>query len=378
MDPYVPQQLPLQGLDYGHLTRLLGQANRELTRYDGLLQGIQNPALLLSPLTTQEAVLSSKIEGTQATLDEVLELEAGLTFDPEKTKDIQEIVNYRDALRHASAELRHRPITLGLVKEVHRILLESVRGERKNPGEFRKDQNWIGRAGCSIADATFVPPNPLQLHDYLEEWERFISSDDDDFLVQVAVIHAQFELLHPFKDGNGRIGRLLIPLFLYSKKVLTYPMFYLSGYLEEHRDEYYTLLQGISRKQEWEPWIVFFLQAIIAQATDNAEKVRKILRLYNDMKGRFQEVTHSQYAINALDTIFSRPIFSTTDFVKSLEMTSKPTAMLILKQLQHTEIIRVLREGSGRRPAILVFFALLNLTEGRHIEGTSMDSICGK
>lgn len=377
MEPFIPHELPLANLDYNRLTRLLGQANRELTRYDGLLQGIPDPALLLSPLTTQEAVISSKIEGTQATLDEVLELEAGQSFDPEKAKDIHEIVNYREALRYATAELENRPITLALVKEVHRILLSSVRGERKSPGEFRKDQNWIGKAGCSMQDASYVPPSPLQLQDYLESWQRYLSEDDADFLVQTAIIHAQFELLHPFKDGNGRIGRLIIPLFLFSKRVLTYPMFYLSEYLEEHRDEYYLHLQGISRNNDWESWIIFFLEAIIAQSTENADRVRKIFALYNEMKTRFVGATHSQFAIQALDTIFGRPIFDTTYFVKCMEkMTSKQTSMLILKQLQQDEIIDIYRESSGRRPAILKFPALINLVHGRQIETTGADDIC--
>lgn len=368
MEPYLPQDLPLKNLDYNRLTRLLGQANRELTRYDGLLQGIPNPKILLSPLTTQEAVLSSKIEGTQATLDEVLELEAGQSFDAEKTEDIREIVNYRDALLYATSCLEHRPMSLGLIKEIHRLLLSGVRGEKKSPGDFRKDQNWIGRAGCSMGEATFVPPNPLQLQDYLQAWEQYLSHDDEDFLVQTAIIHAQFELLHPFKDGNGRIGRLIIPLFLYSKGVLTHPMFYLSGYLEEHRDEYYTHLQMISRENAWEPWIVFFLQAIVAQATANAGKVRRIFQLYNTMKEHFRKVTHSQYSIDALDTIFSRPTFCSTDFVKSLEkVTSKQTAMQILRQLQATGIITVLQDGSGRRAARLTFPHLLNIVEGREV-----------
>lgn len=377
MEPFVPHSLPLEKLDYSRLTRLLGQANRELTRYDGLLQGIPDPGLLLSPLTIQEAVLSSKIEGTQATLDEVLDMEAGQAFDPEKTKDIHEVVNYREALRYATAELDHRSITLGLVKEVHRILLSSVRGERKSPGEFRKDQNWIGRMGCTIEEATYVPPNPLQLHDHLLLWEKYISEDDEDFLVQTAIVHAQFELLHPFKDGNGRIGRLLIPLFLFSKRVLTYPMFYLSEYLEEHRDEYYVRLQGISQENDWESWISFFLKAIIDQSTSNIGKVKQIYSLYNDMKARFVEVTHSQFAIQALDTIFSRPIFNTTYFVKSMEkMTSKQTAMLIVKQLQQAKIIDIYREGAGRRPATLKFPALINLVEGRQVETTGANDIC--
>lgn len=377
MEPFVPHKLPLENLDYNRLTRLLGQANRELTRYDGLLQGIPDPALLLSPLTTREAVLSSKIEGTQATMDEVLELEAGQEFDPEKTKDIHEIVNYRDALLYAKKELDHRPITLALIREIHRILLSSVRGERKSPGEFRKDQNWIGRAGCTMQEASFVPPSPLQLQDFLEEWQRYLSEDDADFLVQTAIVHAQFELLHPFKDGNGRIGRLIIPLFLFSKQVLTYPMFYLSEYLEEHRDEYYAHLQGISRKNDWESWIVFFLEAIIAQATDNATKVRKIFALHNEMKHRFDEATHSRFGAFALDRIFSRPIFNTTYFVKSMEtITSKQTCMLMLKQLQHAGIIDVYKEGSGRRPATLKFPALINLVAGRQVETTGEDDIC--
>jgi len=374
MEPFIPHKLPLENLDYNRLTRLLGQANRELTRYDGLLQGIPDPALLLSPLTTREAVLSSKIEGTQATMDEVLELEAGQEFDPEKTKDIHEIVNYRDALLYAKKELDHRPITLALIREIHRLLLSSVRGERKSPGEFRKDQNWIGRAGCTMQEASFVPPSPLQLQDFLEEWQRYLSEDDADFLVQTAIVHAQFELLHPFKDGNGRIGRLIIPLFLFSKRVLTYPMFYLSEYLEEHRDEYYAHLQGISRNNDWESWIIFFLEAIIAQATDNATKVRKIIALHSEMKHRFDEATHSRFGSFALDKIFSRPIFNTTYFVKSMEtITSKQTCMLMLKQLQQAGIIDVYKEGAGRRPATLKFPALINLVAGRQIETTGAD-----
>jgi Fic family protein len=246
MQPYVPDTLPLSDLDYRLLLPLVGQANAELARYDGLLQGIPNPAVMLSPLTTQEAVLSSRIEGTQATVDEVLEQEAGLLKEGEKFRDIQEISNYRQALFAARNYLKDYPIRLSFVRELHRILMDSVRGQDKTPGEFRRDQNWIGAYGCPIEQASFVPPNPMQLPDHLQAWERYLDSDDIDFLLQTAVVHAQFELLHPFKDGNGRIGRILIPLFLYQKRVLSQPMFYLSEYLESHRDEYYAFLPRVT------------------------------------------------------------------------------------------------------------------------------------
>jgi Fic family protein len=219
MGPYIPEHLPLKNLDYARLFGIVGRANAALARYDGLLQGIVNPQVMLSPLTTQEAVLSSKIEGTQATLDEVLEHEAGIEVEQEKQKDIQEIVNYRTALTSARDYLADRPISLGLLREMHKILLDSVRGQDKSPGEFRKEQNWIGPYGVTFEQATFVPPSPFQLMNHLEQWETYLRGNDIDNLLQAGVVHAQFELIHPFKDGNGRIGRLLIPLFLYQKNV---------------------------------------------------------------------------------------------------------------------------------------------------------------
>lgn len=262
MVPYVPCELPLTNLDYQRLLPLVGKANATLARYDGLLQGIPNPAVMLSPLTTQEAVLSSKIEGTQATVDEVLEHEAGMLKEGKKFQDIQEISSYRQALFVAREYLKDYPIRLSFVRELHRLLMNSVRGQDKTPGEFRKDQNWIGAYGCSIEQATFVPPNPFQLPDHLQAWERYMDADDVDFLLQTAVVHAQFELLHPFKDGNGRIGRILIPLFLYQKRALSQPMFYLSEYLEHHREEYYQRLRAISSEGDWNGWIGFFYRRL--------------------------------------------------------------------------------------------------------------------
>lgn len=370
MLPYVPDALPLTELDYRTLLPLVGQANAALARYDGLLQGIPNPAVMLSPLTTQEAVLSSKIEGTQATVDEVLEQEAGLVKAGEKYADILEISNYRQALFRARDYLEGYPIRLGFVRELHRILLNSVRGQDKTPGEFRREQNWIGRPGCTIEEASFVPPSPLQLHDHLLAWEGYLDGDDVDFLLQTAVAHAQFELIHPFKDGNGRIGRILIPLFLYQKRVLSQPMFYLSEYLEAHRDEYYQRLKGISADGDWNGWIAFFLRALVLQAGQNSQRVAAIMRLYEEMKLAIQEATHSQYTVHVLDAIFSKPIFRTSDLIQNLAAQfgiHEKTTPGLLRQLKAAGILRELQAGSGRRAATLCFPRLINLAEGREV-----------
>lgn len=370
MNPYLPDTLPLTELDFRRLLPLVGQANAALARYDGLLQGIPNPAVMLSPLTTQEAVLSSRIEGTQATVDEVLEQEAGLLKEGEKFQDIQEISNYRMALYAAREHLKDYPIRLSFVRELHRILMSSVRGQDKTPGEFRLEQNWIGRHGCTMAQATFVPPNPLQLPDYLRAWEGYLDSDDVDFLLQTAVVHAQFELLHPFKDGNGRIGRILIPLFLYQKRALSQPMFYLSEYLEGHREEYYHRLKGISADGDWNGWIAFFLQAIIAQAGQNSTRVSAIQALYEEMKLAIQAATHSQYTVHVLDAIFSKPVFRASDLAQQLSREygiHEKTTPGLLRQMKAAGILRELLAGSGRRSATLCFPRLINVAEGREL-----------
>lgn len=366
MQPYVPDRLPLTNLGFERLIRRVGPANAALARYDGLLQSVINPSVLLSPLTNQEAVLSSKIEGTQATVDEVLEYEAGIEFDAEKVKDIQEVVNYRTALTLAKEALTERPLNLALLRQIHGTVMNSVRGADKSPGQFRVHQNWIGPEGCTIEQASFVPPSPLQLLDHLEAFERYLASDDVDPLLQVAVVHAQFELLHPFNDGNGRVGRLLIPLFLFQKKALGSPMFYLSEYLESHRDEYYARLRGISQQGDWTGWVEFFLTAITMQAQTNAVRVHGILALYEEMKQRVTELTRSQHALKVLDTLFHRPIFQSSDFVERSGI-PKTTSLSFLAWLRDAGILTVLREQSGRRSAIFAFTELLNRAEGRKI-----------
>jgi Fic family protein len=244
--------------------------------------------------------------------------------------------------------------------------MNSVRGANKTPGEFRRDQNWIGPSGCSIEDATFLPPAPLQLLDHLQGWEAYVAGNDIDCLVQAAVVHAQFELIHPFNDGNGRIGRLLIPLFLYQKRVLGSPMFYLSEFLESHRNAYYAGLQNISRSGDWTGWVEFFLDAITQQALGNTIRVRGILELYDQMKNRIQALTRSQHTIKILDTLFDRPIFQSSDFVERTGI-PKQTALPLLRKLKAAGILLPLREKSGRRSAILAFSELLNRAEGRQV-----------
>ena len=367
MSPYIPNLLPLDNIDCQRLLTFVGNARAAIGRYDGLLHGIVNPTIMLSPLTNEEAVLSSRIEGTQATIDEVLEHEAGMKKDVKKSEDIQEIINYRKALMSAWSELEERPLTLHLLREMHKILLSGVRGHNKNPGEVRKEQNWIGTLGCSIEKATFVPPNPMQLSNYLENWERYASGNDIDVLIQTGILHAQFELLHPFKDGNGRLGRIIIPLFLFQKQALSRPMFYLSAYLEANRDEYYAKLQNISKFNDWNGWLEFFLTATTKQADANSVKIKKIITLYEEMKTRIYEVTKSKFVIQVLDVLFSRPIFSTKDFIIAIKEISKPTAMLLLKQLKKADILLEIQAGSGRRAAILCFPSLLNITEDKKI-----------
>ena len=368
MKPYIPNALPVKNLNYENIIGLVGRANAELARYDGLLQAVVNPEILLSPLTTNEAVLSSKIEGTQATLDEVLKFEAGMDLIEERKKqDVQEIVNYRSTLILAEQELKDRPLSLFLIRQLHKELMDSVRGANKQPGEFRTTQNWIGKFGTPIDQALFIPPEPSILLDSLDLFEKYIQAEDSDVLMQSAVIHAQFELLHPFLDGNGRIGRLLIPLFLYYKKALSRPMFYLSAYLENYRDEYYTHLREISEKSDWDGWVKFYLNAVLEQSIANSAKVKEILDHYFNMRDYIVERTRSRYAHQLLDAIFNKPIFRSSDIQKKSKI-PKQSLMPMLKQLLDDKILITLRPASGRMPAVLVSQKLLEITENKQFQ----------
>lgn len=368
MKPFEPKPLPREGVAWESLVPAIARANRELARYDGILHGVPNPAVLLSPLTTQEAVLSSRIEGTQATLGEVLKFEAGeQPADEPRRQDIQEILNYRKAMHEAETELKSRPFNLNLLKRLHTVLLDSVRGRNKARGEFRREQNWIGVPGEGMDKAFFVPPEPLKLPQLLDNWEKYWHADERDALVQLAVVHAQFEIVHPFLDGNGRLGRIQVPLFLHEKKLLSRPTFYLSAYLEAKRDEYVARLRALNGAESWNRWIEFFLVAVADQAVENAKKAQAILGLYDNLKDRVLELTHSQYAMPLLDCMFKRPIFSTSDMVRAKKMPSKPMVMVLLKRLRGAGILKPLREASGPHPAVLALAELVNLCEGKKV-----------
>jgi Fic family protein len=360
---------PPPTLDWPVLLPLIGPANAALARYAGLIDAIAGANVLLSPLTVQEAVLSSRIEGTQATMGEVLELEAeGGPLDESTAKkaDIREIINYRAALHEGTRLLEELPLSQRVVRDVHRVLMQGVRGRTKAPGEYRRIPNWIGPEGCTIDQARFVPVGADHLPDAMQAWEAYLHADAPDVLIQLAIVHAEFEAIHPFLDGNGRLGRLIVPLFLVSRGVLKRPNFYLSEYLEAHRDEYYDRLLAISRDGDWTGWCRFFLSALITQAERNQQRVQQMLELYNARKEWITEATRSQYAVRALDWMFERPIFKSTDFRDSVDI-PEPTANRIIRVCRDEGLLREMRPGSGRRAAILCFPELINIAEGRDV-----------
>lgn len=363
---YHYDEFPPSQLNWEELIPLIGPASAALARYDGTLSAIPNPAVLLSPLTTQEAVLSSKIEGTQATMGEVLEYEAEgdmKDLSPDREADINEVLNYRRAIWHATDLLKELPLCERVVRAAHEVLLQGVRGHDKSPGEYRKVPNWIGPKGCPIEKAKFVPIFPNKLSRGMRRWEKYMHEKMLDRLVQLAVLHVEFEALHPFLDGNGRIGRMLIPLFLHKFGLIQSPMFYISAFFEANREEYYERLLAVSRDLDWTGWCSFFLTAVINQSQENQRKASEILRLYENKKDQVHELVHSQYTIHALDLIFERPVFRSTDFVKSGKI-PEPTAKRILSNLCKAGILKTLREGRGRRPAFYAFVELLNIAEG--------------
>lgn len=362
-------KFPPDNIEWVELIPLIGAANAALARYDGTLSAIPNATILLSPLTTQEAVLSSKIEGTQTTMGEVLEYEAeggSEDISTEKREDINEVLNYRRAMWRAIDLLKELPLCQRVIREAHQTLLDGVRGHGKSPGEYRRIANWIGCPGCTIEEARFIPIEANHLPEAMGTWEKYVHEKVPDRLVQLAILHAEFEALHPFLDGNGRLGRMLVPLFMVQMGLIQSPMFYISAFFERNKDEYLEKLLAISRDNDWTGWSKFFLRAVAEQAEENRNKTTAILSLYEEKKSQFVRVTHSQYAIHALDFIFERPIFKASDFTTNDKIPS-PTAKRLIADLRASGLLVLLREASGRRAAVYAFPELLNVAEGREV-----------
>ncbi|MFC1563816.1 Fic family protein [candidate division KSB1 bacterium] len=359
MKPFVPQKLPVDNINWNKIISIIASANREVGKFDALLTTIPNADVLLSPLTMNEAVLSSRIEGTQATLEEVYEFEANPKLKTEKSEDIKEILNYRKAIRVARNKLKKLPLSARLIKEIHKVLLSGVRGKQNDPGNFRSSPVFIGPPGAGIENATYIPPDSNLIPEYFSNLEKYIHSDEKDKIVQLAIVHAQFEIIHPFLDGNGRTGRILMPLFLYYKSVISTPNFYLSEYFEKNRDEYYEKLNNISKNNDWDDWINYFLKAVTIQSRKNTGKVEEILSLYHKTLDEVQTVTRSQYTHKIVEFIFSQLLFSSTDI--SNKTIPKPSAKTLLKRLVDNGILEIWTESSGRKPAIYGFPKLLKI-----------------
>ena len=367
MKPAILKMLPHEDIAWERLISAMSEANRAVARYDGVLYGIPNPGVLLSPLTTQEAVLSSRIEGTRTTLDEVLMFEAGEQVVEGQREDIREVLNYRRGLREAERAISDRPFNINLLLKLHSILLDEDRGRYRGRGRFRTVQNFIGPPGAGIEEAFYVPPEPGRVAEYMNNWENYYHAQERDRLIQLAVIHAHFEMIHPFVDGNGRIGRMIIPLFLCEKNLLSRPTFYISAYLEARREQYYALLRALDGPESWNNWIEFFLRAVAEQALENTDKALGILALYERLKDQVRELTRSQYAVPLLDNLFRQPIFAPKQLLEVQNMPSKPTVMNLLGKLKEAGVLHTLREPSGRRPQILALAELINLCEGKEV-----------
>lgn len=337
---FVPERLPPDppiAID-GTLSTLLSQANLALGRLDGVIGILPNPDLFVAMYVRQEAVLSSQIEGTQASLTDVLQYETE-EDDDETTGDVAEVVNYIGAMQYGLSRLETLPLSLRLTREIHERLLRDVRGQDRNRGEFRRTQNWIGPAGCTLKDAAFVPPPPQEMRDALADLELFLHDESLPSLVHAAIAHAQFETIHPFLDGNGRVGRLLITFLLCHRSVLSQPLLYLSHYFKRHRQEYYDRLQAVRMDGRWEEWLAFFLRGVKEVATEANETARKILALreaHRTILG--SEGKASGNLLRALDVLFEHPVVTVRSMEKWLTVTFA-TANKIVSRLEELGLL---------------------------------------
>lgn len=346
---FVPAPLPPTPpihLD-GALSLLLSRADRAVGRLDGVAETLPNPDLFVAMYTRREAVLSSQIEGTQSSLDDVLAYE----LDPEARGlpyDVVEVVNYVRAMNHGLARLAAFPLSLRLIREIHAELLRDVRGADRRPGEFRSSQNWIGSAGASLAQASFVPPSVADMQAALDNFERFLHQDHDlPPLIHCGVAHAQFETIHPFLDGNGRVGRLLITFQLVHEAILHRPLLSLSYYLKRHRAAYYDRLMAVHDAGDWEGWLRFFIEGIAETAEDAVVTARAI----NNLRERDRILLQQSLGINGLrllDLLFEHPLLNVNLVMQHLDV-SFNTASKLLRQAEALHVVQEMTNSQRNR-----------------------------
>lgn len=336
-------------IDYSDFLEELTAAHRALTQLDTLLKQTPNPQIFERSFMTKEAVLSSRIEGTFASVDEVLGFDAGEEMTTESLQgDAIEITNYRNALEQGFIILNEKPLGENTLKDIHSVLLNKGRGANKGPGTFRKTQVYIGRAGQTIENASYVPPEAQNIAGLVQNLLSYIHEiEERDDLVRIAVVHYQFEAIYPFMDGNGRMGRLLISLLLHEKKLLQYLYLYLSEYFEEHRQEYYEGLRNVSYQNAWSEWIRFFLSGIAEQATRASKSVIEVTELYRGLRNAFVKIS-AEYGLDLLDALFQRPVFTVSMIREQMGLTNIQTSYTLVEKLLEAGIIKDLTPTKQR------------------------------
>ena len=340
---FIPHNLKELKLDIDdQLQSLINKAYLLLGRLDGMAITLPDIDLFVSMYVQKEAVISSQIEGTQASLIDVLQKDR----NNEKIKDTEEIVNYIKATNYAFKRLEELPLCMRLIKETHSVLLSGVRGNEKSPGEFRKSQNWIGYTGCTLNTASFVPPSPEEMEHSLSDLEKYIHEDSSiSNLIKTALIHYQFETIHPFLDGNGRMGRLLIVLFLKERGLIEYPVLYLSYFFKKNRNRYYELLNNVRTKGEFEEWIKFFIEGICEISEDAISSIQKIIKLKRIDMEKIRNIPKGNISSLLLvyDYLLKHPFLETED-IRLLSDLSKPTVNKLLETLTELEILELVEE----------------------------------
>lgn len=336
---FMPNPLPPPLTWAPELVATLSEADRALGELAGLGRSLPNPHLLIRPFVRREAVLSSRIEGTQASLSDLYAYEAVQLALFEGPPDVREVYNYVRALEYGLERLQDLPLSLRLIREIHARLMEGARGEHQTPGEFRRSQNWIGPPGCTLNDAPFVPPPVPEMHEALDAFEKFLHTPSSlPPLVRLGLIHYQFEAIHPFLDGNGRIGRLLITLLLCAWDLLPEPLLYLSAYFEAHRQRYYDLLLAVSQQGAWEEWLTFFLRGVAVQARDAVIRARRLQDLRERYREQFQTARAAARLLQVVDLLFAQPVLTIGRVAEALGV-SFPAARQYVSQLEQVGLL---------------------------------------